>query len=33
MSPTVWDDRGWFGLINPGGDSFLFNIVPSMMAP
>ena len=33
MSPTVWDDRGWFGLVNSGGTSFLHNIVPSMMAP
>lgn len=33
MSPTVWDDRGWFGLINSGGTSFLYNIVPNMMAP
>jgi len=33
MSPTVWDDRGWFGLVNSGGTSFLHNIVPHMMAP
>jgi aryl-phospho-beta-D-glucosidase BglC (GH1 family) len=33
MSPTVWDDRGWFGLVNSGGSSFIHNIVPSMMAP
>jgi endoglucanase len=33
MSPTVWDDRGWFGLVNSSGTSFVFNIVPSMMAP
>jgi aryl-phospho-beta-D-glucosidase BglC (GH1 family) len=33
MSPTVWDDRGWFGFINSGGSAFLYNIVPNMMAP
>jgi endoglucanase len=33
MSPTVWDDRGWFGLVTPTGSSFLYNIVPNMMAP
>jgi endoglucanase len=33
MSPTVWDDRGWFGLVDGRGTDFLFNIVPSMMAP
>jgi endoglucanase len=33
MSPTVWDDRGWFGLINSVGTSFIYNIVPNMMAP
>jgi len=33
MSPTVWDDRGWFGLVNSGGSNFTHNIVPSMMAP
>jgi endoglucanase len=33
MAPTVWDDRGWFGLINQDGSSFIYNIVPSMMAP
>lgn len=32
MSPTVWDDRGWFGLINTNGNNFLYNIVPNMMA-
>jgi aryl-phospho-beta-D-glucosidase BglC (GH1 family) len=32
MAPTVWDDRGWFGLVNSGGNSFLHNIVPNMMA-
>lgn len=33
MAPTVWDDRGWFGLIDSNGSRFLFDIVPSMMAP
>lgn len=36
MSSTVWDDRGWFGLIEPdgsGGYRFLYNIVPTMIAP
>ena len=33
MSPTVWDDRGWFGLVNTNGNNFLHNIVPNMMAP
>lgn len=33
MSPTVWDDRGWFGLVNSSGTSFINNIVPNMMAP
>jgi endoglucanase len=33
MSPTVWYDRGWLGLINSGGNSFLHKILPSMMAP
>ncbi|MFY8032881.1 MAG: glycoside hydrolase family 5 protein [Flexibacteraceae bacterium] len=32
MAPTVWDDRGWFGLINASGTSFTNNIVPNMMA-
>ncbi len=34
MSFTVWDDRGWFGLIVNGGSGWAFtnNIVPSMMA-
>lgn len=32
MSPTVWDDRGWFGLVNTTNNSFLHNIVPNMMA-
>jgi endoglucanase len=32
MSPTVWDDRGWFGLVNTTGTSFIHNIVPNMMA-
>jgi endoglucanase len=36
MSPTVWDDRGWFGLIGnsaSSGYNFIHNIVPTMMAP
>jgi endoglucanase len=35
MSCTVWDDRGWFGLINTGGNTPVFtnNTVPYMMAP
>jgi aryl-phospho-beta-D-glucosidase BglC (GH1 family) len=33
IAPTVWDDRGWFGLVNTTGNSFLNNIVPYMMAP
>lgn len=32
MSPTVWDDRGWFGLVNQNGSAFIYNIVPTMMA-
>ena len=32
MSYSVWDDRGWFGLINSGGTTFINNIVPTMMA-
>ncbi|MFY0650679.1 MAG: glycoside hydrolase family 5 protein [Cyclobacteriaceae bacterium] len=32
MSYSVWDDRGWFGLINSSGSSFTNNIVPSMLA-
>ncbi len=31
MSYTVWDDRGWFGLVNTSGTSFTHNIVPYMM--
>ncbi|MGE5314453.1 MAG: glycoside hydrolase family 5 protein [Acidobacteriota bacterium] len=36
MSVTPWDDRGWFALITKntaGSYEFLYNIVPSMMAP
>lgn len=35
MSATVWDDRGWFGLVDLNGSNydFLYYIVPSMMAP
>jgi endoglucanase len=31
MSYSVWDDRGWFGLINSSGTSFTNNIVPFML--
>lgn len=31
MSYSVWDDRGWFGLINSEGTNFIFNIVPNML--
>lgn len=35
MSSTVWDDRGWFGLIKKDGPnselSFVFDIVPYML--
>lgn len=36
MSVTLWDDRGWFGLVSKtesGDYKFLYNIVPAMMAP
>jgi endoglucanase len=35
MSYTVWDDRGWFGLIYLNGSAYAFsnNIVPTMLAP
>ncbi|MDP5172210.1 MAG: glycoside hydrolase family 5 protein, partial [Bacteroidia bacterium] len=33
MSYSVWDDRGWFGLINSSGSAFTFQIVPTMLAP
>ncbi len=33
MSPTVWDDRGWFATTNASGTRFLYDIIPSMMAP
>jgi hypothetical protein len=36
MAATVWDDRGWFALINgnsTSGYNFINNIVPTMMAP
>jgi endoglucanase len=35
MSATVWDDRGWFGLVAVNGSTmdFLYYLVPSMMAP
>ncbi|WP_366186661.1 glycoside hydrolase family 5 protein [Flavobacterium ovatum] len=31
MSYSVWDDRGWFALINTAGTSFTNNIVPNML--
>lgn len=33
MSYSVWDDRGWFGLISESGTSYRFtnNIVPTML--
>lgn len=36
MSLTFWDDRGWFGLVTKDGAgtySFLYNIIPTVMAP
>jgi aryl-phospho-beta-D-glucosidase BglC (GH1 family) len=33
MAPTVWDDRGWFGLVHSNGNNFLYSIIPYMMAP
>lgn len=29
-SPSVWDDRGWFGLVS--GNDFVYDIVPTMLA-
>lgn len=31
MSYCVWDDRGWFGLVNSTGNAFTNNIVPYML--
>jgi endoglucanase len=31
MSYSVWDDRGWFGLVSKTGSSFTYNIVPTML--
>jgi endoglucanase len=31
MAFSVWDDRGWFNLINDAGTAFSYNIVPTMM--
>ena len=34
MSTSVWDDRGWFGLVtgnSQSGYSFIFDIVPTML--
>ncbi|MCV9387416.1 glycoside hydrolase family 5 protein [Reichenbachiella ulvae] len=31
MSYSVWDDRGWFGLVNSSGSSFINDIVPTML--
>ncbi|MFZ4620234.1 MAG: glycoside hydrolase family 5 protein [Bacteroidota bacterium] len=36
MSATFWDDRGWFGLVAKdvvGNYSFVYNIIPTVMAP
>jgi endoglucanase len=30
MSYTVWDDRGWFALVNGTNNGFLYDIVPTM---
>ena len=32
MSYSVWDDRGWFGLVTGNGSGFVNNIVPTMLA-
>lgn len=32
MSYSVWDDRGWFGLVTNNGSGFVYNIVPTMLA-
>jgi Cellulase (glycosyl hydrolase family 5)/Carbohydrate binding module (family 6)/Bacterial Ig domain/Secretion system C-terminal sorting domain len=29
---SVWDDRGWFSLINDAGNAFTYNIVPQMLS-
>ncbi|SFW26772.1 endoglucanase [Sinomicrobium oceani] len=31
MSYCVWDDRGWFGLVNNSGTQFTYGIVPFML--
>ncbi|RNL87204.1 glycoside hydrolase family 5 protein [Sinomicrobium pectinilyticum] len=31
MSYCVWDDRGWFGLVNNSGTEFTYGIVPFML--
>ncbi|MGS2738189.1 glycoside hydrolase family 5 protein [Sinomicrobium sp. M5D2P17] len=31
MSYSVWDDRGWFGLVNSSGIEFTYGIVPFML--
>lgn len=31
MSYSVWDDRGWFGLVTSNGSAFVNNIVPNMI--
>lgn len=31
MSYSVWDDRGWFGLVNNSGTNFTHGIVPFML--
>lgn len=29
---SVWDDRGWFSLINDAGNAFTYNLVPNMLS-
>jgi hypothetical protein len=29
---SVWDDRGWFSLINDAGSAFTYNLVPNMLS-
>ncbi len=31
MSYSVWDDRGWFGLVTGDGSAFVHDIVPTML--
>lgn len=32
MAFSVWDDRGWFSLINDAGTAFTYNLVPNMLS-